>query len=448
MPRICDLFPAPSLAGTAACCALGLLITAVCFLPALAVASGGSGQDTSPTAQKAGIGGYISQPWLPKAPPLPPPSGPVLRARTVQELLEAVERVPPGGTILVAEGVYHLPRRLEIHTDRVTLRGETGRRERVVLDGARHRLGELLAVTRCSGVTIADLTVQNVTWNGIKLDTDTGVHRVTIRNCILHNIWQRAVKGVRVPREKLAEYRPRNCRVQYCLFYNDRPKTFADDPADTPQNFDGNYIGGIDVMFPKGWIISDNVFVGIHGRTGQARGAVFLWHDAQDCLVERNVIIDCDTGIALGNSYKPDDIAVHCTRVVVRNNFVTRCPESGIVADYTKDCRILHNTIHDPTSRLGRLIRIVHDNDGLLVANNILSGPPLRNESTSRVDIRSNLHKDLTTAFVDPQHGNLRLTERAVDAIDAGVPLPQVLNDIDRRPRGRRPDIGAHEFRR
>jgi len=430
-----DCFVLLSQVGATACLA-GLLITAVPFLPLTCSAA----------AARVDIDSYLSQTWLPKAPPLPPPSGPVLRARTVQELFDALQRVQPGGTVLVAEGTYHLPRRLEIHTNRVALRGETGRRDHVVLDGAKHRLGELLAVTGCSDVTIADLTIQNVTWNGIKLDTDTGVHRVTIRNCVLHNIWQRAVKGVRVPREKLAEYRPRDCNVQYCLFYNDRPKTFADDPADTPDNFDGNYIGGIDVMFPKGWVISDNVFVGIHGRTGQARGAVFLWHDAQDCVVERNVIIDCDTGIALGNSYRPEDIQIHCTRVVARNNFVVRCPESGIVADYTKDCRILHNTIHDPTSRLGRLIRLVHDNDGLLVANNILSGPPLRNESASRISVRSNLQKDLTEAFANAALGNLRLTARAKDAIDAGVPLPDVTEDIDRRPRGPRPDIGAHEF--
>ena len=63
----------------------------------------------------------------------------------------------------------------------------------------------------------------------------------------------------------------------------------------------------------------------------------------------------------------------HCTGVVVRNNFLCRVPENGILADYTRDCAILHNTVHDPESRLGRLIRLVHDNDGLRVVNNLLS---------------------------------------------------------------------------
>ena len=226
-----------------------------------------------------------------------------------------------------------------------------------MLDGG-GTLGELLTLRACAGVTVADLTVQNVRWNGIKLDTDTGVQRATIRNCVLHNIWQRGDQGGEGPRGGTAR-RPGRATASSSTASssNDRPKRFEDDPADTPRNFDGNYVGGIDVMYPTGWTIRDNVFLGIRGRTGSARGAVFLWHDARDCVVERNVIVDCDSGICLGNSHKPDDVAIHCTGVVVRNNFLCRAPENGILADYTRDCAILHNTVHDPRSRLGRLIR-------------------------------------------------------------------------------------------
>src|SRR5262249_33337854 len=184
---------------------------------------------------------------------------------------------------------YMLPRRLEINQDRVTLRGASGERERVVLDGG-GTLGELVAVTACTGVTIADLTVQNVKWNGIKINSETGVQRLTIHNCVLHNIWQRAVKGVKVPPQDRERLRPSGCRVQCCCFNNAHAKGFGDDPADTAENFKGNYIGGIDVMYPRGWVIRDNVFVGIQGRTREARGAVFLWHDAQECIVERNIV--------------------------------------------------------------------------------------------------------------------------------------------------------------
>jgi hypothetical protein len=387
------------------------------------------------------------QPWFPQAPPLPPPQGAVVRVSSVSELFAAVQQVKPGGAILIADGHYLMPRYLEIRTDNVTLRGESGRRERVILDGAQSRDGELVGFRRCNGITLADLTVQNVRHNGVKINSETGVQRVTLYNCILHNIWQRAVKGVKVPAENRQVLRPKDCRIQYCLFYNDRPKQFSDDAADTPENFGGNYVGGIDVMYAKDWIISDNVFLGIQGRTRGARGAVFLWHESEGCVVERNIIIDCDTGIALGNSHRPADVGLHCLNCTVRNNFVVRAPENGILADYTKDCRIVHNTIHDPTNRLRRLIRVVHDNDGLLVANNLLSGPDLRNESTSRITFQQNPAKDETAFFVDAPRGNLRLKAPPPEIIGRAGLLPDGRADIDRQDRGARPDIGAHQFR-
>lgn len=385
-----------------------------------------------------------AKPWFPVAPSLPAPQGQVIRASTTQELFEAAEQVKPGGTILVAEGTYRLSRLLLIQTDNVSLRGASGKRENVILDGG-GTLGELVGISRCSGVTIADLTVQNVRWNGIKINSDTNVQKVTIHNCVIHNIWQRGIKGVKVPEQNRETIRPADCRIQYCLFYNDRAKQFSDDPADTPQNFGGDYIGGIDTMYAKNWVISDNVFIGIQGRTRSARGAIFMWHHAEDCLIERNIIIDCDSGICLGNSSRADS-TIHCTGFMVRNNFITRAPENGILADYTRDCKILNNTVYDPLNRLGRLIRLVHDNEGLLVANNLLCGPPLRNESQSKITFSHNLQKDISRFLVAPLEGNLRLTPGAMEAIDQAITLPEVTHDIDGKQRGATPDIGAHEL--
>lgn len=405
--------------------------------------------------------------WLPKAPPLPQPGGQVIRVDSVEGLFEAAEKVEPGGTILLADGHYMMPRYFELRTDNVTLRGASGRRENVVLDGAgSHPIGrafscptewagELVGITACAGVTIADLTIQNVRHNGFKLNSDKNVQRVTIYNCIIHNIWQRGIKGVKVPKSDVpksdvpksdqAVRPPADCRVQYCLFYNDRPKQFSDDPADTPENFGGNYVGGIDVMYADRWTISDNVFIGIRGRTSGARGAVFLWHESEDCLIERNVIVDCDSGICLGNSYRPEDVAIHCRRCTVRNNFVTRAPENGILADYTRDCTIVHNTVHHPDNRLKRLVRLVHDNDGLLVANNLISGPPMRIETRSKVRYRDNVTRELTAFFVDPQEGNLHLRAAIYGVANAARLIPQAPEDIDRQPRGERCDVGADE---
>ena len=130
----------------------------------------------------------------------------------------------------------------------------------------------------------------------------------------------------------------------------------------------------------------------------------------------------------------------------MRNNFVSRAPENGILADYTRDCKILHNTIHDPKSRLQRLVRLVHDNEGLVVANNLLSGPAMRVETQSKVQSRGNaVVKDMTDRFVDAAGGNLHLRSRPAAAALAVDRVPEVGEDIDRQARGLRTTAGADE---
>jgi lysophospholipase L1-like esterase len=404
----------------------------------------GSGPESP--AKAVPVAELIRQKWLPKAPALPPPAGEVRRAGNVREFIAALNEAAPGTTILLEDGHYMMPHYVVIRTDGLTLRSASGNREGVVIDGMKSRDGELIGITGCKGVTIADLTIQNIRWNGFKINSETGVQDLAIYNCVIHNIWQRGVKGVKVPLENREAIRPRNCRVSYCLFYNDRPKQFSDDPADTADNFNGDYIGAIDVMYAGGWTISDNVFVGIQGRTRQGRGAVFVWHDSRDCVIERNVIIDCDAGVCLGNPHRPEDIRDHCTNCTVRNNFITRGPQAGIVTVYTRDCRLLNNSIHEPESRLGRLIRVVLDNDGLFIANNLLCGPDVRMESDSRMRRVGNVAADAASLFVDPLRGDLHLVRTDARVIDQGVESGDVEMDIDRQARDSKPDVGADEF--
>ena len=420
------------------------MVSPAAVRPASAKQEGGSlKRSLGMAGAKPGLISPPRQPWFPQAPPLPKPTGQIIEVANVPELIKALDEVEPGGTIFLADGRYMMPRYVEITTDNVSLRGKSGVPERVIIDGAESRHGELVGVRACSGVTIADLTIENIRYNGFKINSETNIQDLTIYNCIIHNIWQRGVKGVKVPRANREKIRPRRHRIQYCLFYNDRPKKLSDDPGDIAR---GNYIGGIDVMYPTGWTISDNVFVGINGASREARGAVFIWHDARDCIVERNIIINCDAGICLGNPHRDEETTIHCTGCIVRNNFVTGAGEGGIVPVYTKDCQILNNTIYEKNSRLGRLIRTVFDNDGLLIANNLISGPNIRNESKSKIKFVNNLVKDLEDAFVNPTQGNLHLKSKPDGVIDRAVKLPEVTTDIDSQPRGQKPDIGADEL--
>ena len=364
---------------------------------------------------------------------------------TAAKLSAAVDRARAGTTVLLADGCYVLTKPLHIRADRVSLRGKSGDRTKVILDGD-GTLGEAIWLSRCSDVTIANLTVRDVRWNGVKLNSETGVQRVRIYNCEFRNIWQRAIKAVLVPEANREQRRPKHCRIEYCLFANDRPKKFGDDPTDTASSYNGDYIAGIDLMCATEWVIRDNIFRGIRGRTGQGRGAIFLWMDSHDCVIERNVIVDCDAGISLGNAQHDPKAPAHCIGCIVRNNCLTHTPEGGITAIYTKGCKILHNTICDPSGKIVRGVRVELAAEGLVIANNLLAGPKLVINVKSGVATSDNRDGVAASVFVDAAEGDLHLAERVDGVVNAGKRLPEVPRDLDGRRRGDHADLGADEF--
>lgn len=377
--------------------------------------------------------GVPSATWFPQSSGFPMPEDHLL-VESVDELFDAVKKVPVGGTIALADGLYRIPRYLEITTDKVTLRSASGNRDGVILDGSDSRHGELIGITGCTGVMIADLTVQNVKWNGIKINADKGAQAVVIHNCVLHNIWQRGVKSPAVPEDRQEELSPRDCRVQYCLFYNDRPKRFSDDETEKPERFNGNYIGGIDVKNTLNWKITDNVFIGIQGRTREGRACIYISENGRGCIIERNIFIDSDIAVALGNptlGYSPLQ-AIDC---VVRNNLISRCPETGILACYTRDCRILINTIHDPESRMQRLVWAHRTNEGLALKGNLLIGPPMKIETQDPViqdgNVRVSEWQDLPETSVAGQRMFVR---GEVQLVIDFAHEPEVVKGVETKP--------------
>jgi hypothetical protein len=404
------------------------------------------------------------QSWQPPAVPLPPPAGEVIGVSTVAELFAAVDSAQPGTTIEILDGCYVMPTVLTIRTDDVTLRSASGDRDAVVLDGSRSEHNELLAFTECHRVTVADLTIRNVIQNGFKLNANIGrgVQAITLHNCVAHNVWQRGVKGVDGPeagvpgdlplrpgkagRPPQARHFVDDCVIRYCLFHNDRPKRIDDEPYEqkNPQIFDGNYIAAIDAMSARNWRVHDNVFLGIRGRNGGARGAIFFWQGSQNVHIADNTIVDCDSGMWLGLSWTPGDTR-RCNGFTVTGNKITRPGRTGILLSRHVGSRVWSNTIYDPFTSADRTpatdiddggvlissgmarcrpLRIGSENDGLLIENNLLvCDEDLHVSATAgRVELRDNLW--LQTAWPDPfvnaHVGDLRRTQ-AGQCLDAGA---------------------------
>jgi lysophospholipase L1-like esterase len=385
------------------------------------------------------------------APPLPAPEGDVVRVANVAELLTAAKSLRSGQTILVAPGVYAMPEQLPIgNVDDVAIRGAGGDRTKVVFDFAGSRHTEGVVFTNCKRALLADLTVQNVKQNGIKLNGHLGAAYITLRNVRSRNVWQRHVKVSQIrPGPDGRQVWAPGYRIEFCLFENDRPKQAGDEPFEdeNPGKFRYNYVGGIDVMSTDGLVVADSVFRNIHGNTGEGRGCVFIWMGSKNAVVERNLFIDCDQGVCLGNPSRGNEGLVLATDCVVRNNFIVRCPENDLFAANTKGCRFVHNTVFDPNSRMQRLFRAVASNQDLEVTGNIFSGPDIPAAFTAGVAVfRDNLNREVAGYFRAPGLGDLRLVAAATEAIDRGPEPALVTDDVQAKPRRGRRDLGADEL--
>lgn len=382
--------------------------------------------------------------WFPKAPPLAPPRGKTIHVETVDELMSAVDRITAGGTILLGEGHYQLPRPITLQQKtNITIRSAAGNPARVTLRGkgwdSATRGDDILRIAHCRGVTIADLTFADCRSYGIKVEAENAPKDTHIYNCRFRNIGVRAIKG---SAGQDPDVRAVRGSVRYCHFENTKIP-----PAHWL--FGGDYIAGIDMMALEDWTFSDNVFHNIKGRNGGGRAAIFIWVRSRQVVVERNFILNCDRGVAFGNpgsstANSEGEQPVYVRDGAIRNNFISGGPDCGIELWYVEHIKVTHNSIWRPENNWSRGIRIGTGTAHTDIVNNLVHGE-IRFDG-GEAHLRQNLVSRLDGYFVDPTSGNLALTQAAVAAIDQGVLLTDVYEDIRQRPRSGRPDLGAWEF--
>jgi hypothetical protein len=382
--------------------------------------------------------------WFPKAPPLTTPRKGIIRVVNVTELINAIEHIDTGGTILLSEGYYKLPRPIILRKKKnITIRSDAGDPTKVTLSGkgwnSKVRGDDILRIGRCEGITIADLTFADCRSYGIKVEAENAPKDIRIYNCHFRNIGVRAIKG---SAGKNPNARAVRGSVRYCRFENTKIP-----PAHWL--FGGDYISAIDMMALEDWIFSDNVFKNIRGRNGGGRAAIFIWVRSRKVVVERNLIINCDRGVAFGNPGKSTanvagERLVYVSNSVIRNNFITGGPDCGIELWYAEDVNVYNNSIWRPKQNFNRGIRIGTGTSNTNIVNNLVHGE-IRFDG-GKAQLRHNLTGRINSYFVDPASGNLALTQAATEAIDKGISLTDVTEDIRRLPRSGYPDLGAWEF--
>ncbi len=418
--------------------------------PAWTDAAAASGPGSPTTA--------ASQPWGPfskqgatdlqavlklarKAPPLPEPTGKVVGVSDAAGLRRAVASAKPGTTILLADGRYRIDR-LRIGQDRLSLRGASGDRDKVILDGG-GKLTRIVIVESGKDLLFADLTVANSTEYGIFFYGDDGAHRLRVYNVKFHNCLTRGLKGTyadkvldswtrKHPPEKEKQLRPIGGQVRHCLFVNGRASPRL-------KLYSGDYIGGIDIMSAKDWTVADNVFVDIRGQRGGGRGAIFFWVKGENVTVERNLIINCDRGICFGN---PSGKPWHMTGGIIRNNFIVAGRSEAIEVSQARNTLVANNTLWCRQQKQ-RAVRLVGPVPGCRLVNNLIRGSVAAPAESKR---EGNIVGELKGWSKRPQVGDLHLTAKAAGAVGKGVALKEVTTDFDRQQRKSPPEVGADEI--
>ena len=369
---------------------------------------------------------------------------------TVEELEQAVRNCSPGDHIVLAPGQYRLRRWLYVTKARVVIRGRTGIPDDVELCGGGMNNDadpENCIWMAADGIQLRDLTIRDFYKYGVVLSgrepSRTLPDDLVLSNLHFIDCGTRHIKGVnsrdyseRVLIEKV-----------YCLQrrkYLRRPGH----PVDS-----NNYIGGIDCMRTKDWIIRDCRFEGIKGATGGGRGAIFMWIGSVNPLIERNVIIDCAAGICLGNGHNPNR-EHQVSGGIVRNNFIYHAGGwRSVEMGFLRGLKFVHNTIYE-VSPDATAIDIYDARDlpaqGLELRNNIVRGRIVSRARGEMIDADNVTGEQvLPEWFADPAAGRLFLTAKADGAIGKVPPLKEVPEDITgrARPVGRNGDAGAHQRR-
>lgn len=372
-----------------------------------------------------------------------------VRASTTAELEQAAASAPSSTTILVQDGTYRLTRQLHFDHPDVVLRSESGNREKVILCGAgmQERAVGVGVSIAADNIVVADLTITDVGFHGVQVRGELGVKNAVLHNIAVKDTGQQLVKGSIGDGSKHSE----NCLVACSSFsYTDHA------PSD--------YTNGVDILGGRNWVVRDNEFRRIRGRADQGYRCgptILFWRDCRDSLVNRNVLIDCYRGIALGltpseskDSAGQSGFDHH--RGLICNNVVCNLnawADEALEANAAKDVRIEHNTVLVESGSSPWSIGVRFRGTTATVRNNLTNKDVIQRDG-GRLTAEGNVTGAARNWFANAATGDLRLANGQTKAAAAGVRLGaegdnrELARDAagNLRPTDRRPDAGAFQY--
>jgi len=373
------------------------------------------------------------------APPLPAPGGNLVAVSTESQLQAAVQSLTSGTTILIQPGTYLLTSTLWITRDvqDVAIRGSTNSCDDVVLVGrgmSNASYGDVphgIFIGNARRVLIANLTIRDVYYHPIQLDPGAGAQAPRIYNVRLVDAGEQFIKS------SFNNGGVNDGAVEYSVMeYTTTARSW--------------YTNGVDVHQGANWIVRHNLFRNIRAPAGELAGpAILMWNRSRNTIVEGNLLLNCQVGIALGlDASRADD---H-TGGGVRNNIVHRTGaqsgDVGITINNSAATKVLNNTLVLSGTYPNAIEYRFAGTTGVEIRFNLADAAIQQRDGAAGV-VSGNVATARPSWFIDAASGDLHLKATVTAAIDRAAPHPDVTRDYDQevRPAGTAPDIGADEFR-
>lgn len=392
-------------------------------------------------------------------PALPSPTGITINGTPDDNLQELLSKAAPGTTIGLESGIYTLDgTSLRIETEGITLRGLSGSRETVILDGG-YLSDELIQIT-ASNTTIADLTLQKARHHPIHV---TPAHS-DIVNTLIYNVHvidpgQQAIKiNPNAERTYFADTGEIACsKIE--LTDSGRPMVGA---------INGTcYTGGIDAHQAKGWQVRDNQIEGFWCPNGLSEHGIHFWRGSRDTEIFRNRLVNNARGIGFGltedgnaRTYSDTPCPQQAGGYIdhyhgrIMNNFILQADnelqqsqygfDSGIALAQSCGTKVLHNTVVSTAIPFSS-IEYRFANTSAILTNNLVTHTIMQRDKAV-AKLAGNVTGANLEIFIDPSNGDLHLRSNAVSALNQGVtPVSSSLTDIDGQMHILPPDVGADE---
>ena len=263
------------------------------------------------------------------------------------DLQEAIDSAPEAGRIItLAKGTYQQTERIMIqYKNNITIQGETDNYDDTVLIGPGINDESMymnMKVISSSYCTIKNLTLQDSYYHAVQIAD--WAHYFRGENLKMLDNGESGIKT-----NMFADYGTiENCYIGFTT------------------NGMRSVIEGIDGVGVRGWVVRGNTIENIiqleenidldvmpHYEDWIGFG-VFFKGNSQDCLIEDNLLLNCDVALSMGGSgtgssyYRYNDESFESRREVMRNNVVWgTIRKSGIYINSATEFEIYNNIIWD-----------------------------------------------------------------------------------------------------